>query len=40
MTLAALGLWWWHRSLSLRRRGLADVTVVVGSPALEPIDQL
>jgi DHA1 family bicyclomycin/chloramphenicol resistance-like MFS transporter len=40
MTLAALGLWWWHRSLTIRRRGLADVSVVVGSPALEPIDQL
>ena len=40
MTLAALGLWWWHRSLAMRRRGLADVTVVVGSPALEPIEQL
>ena len=40
MTLAALGLWWWHRCLAMRRRGLADVTVVVGSPALEPIEQL
>ncbi len=40
MTLAALGLWWWHRSLTVRRRGLADVPVVVGSPAPEPLDQL